>query len=133
MKIPMQRWFVLEDEHERRDFFVASGVPRANIFRHPVDLVDAIAATTGEVVVFLDHDLGLREFVPYPREINGMDAVVALNAMQRRGVYIIHSMNDPASRTMASSLLVGGAIIFRRPFTAIRSDMQGIIAKYGGE
>lgn len=97
-------WFLLEDEQYRIDFFRECGVPAANVFLWPEQLVAAVENADGPVVVFLDHDLGLRLYEPYPREVTGTDAAEALERLEKPGAYIVHSLNFSGAQRMVGHL-----------------------------
>lgn len=115
-------WFLLEDEQYRIDFFRERGVPAANVFLWPEQLVSAVEQADRPIVVFLDHDLGLRLYEPYPREVTGADAAEGLAKLGRPGVYIVHSLNDAGARRMVGHLLeIKGAMVARVPMNAMFS------------
>lgn len=119
----LSRVFVLEDEDYRLDFFAERfGIPRTQMFRHPDDLVRAVQAVEGAVLVFLDHDLGLRIWEPYPREITGADAAKALAEIGRPGAYLVHSLNLAGAQRMVGHLVqIPNAAVRRVPVT----DLMG--------
>ena len=119
-------WFLLEDEQYRIDFFRERGVPASNVFLWPEQLVASVEQTDGPVVVFLDHDLGLRVYDPYPREVTGADAAEGLAKLGRPGVYVVHSLNDAGARRMVGHLMeIKGAKVARVPMNAVFSRDVG--------
>lgn len=115
--------YVLEDEKWRVDFFVKIGVPRERIFRDPRGLLDALAdrdmTQDGSLVIYLDHDLGLKVYEPYPREVTGMDAVRMLIAQDVRAQYVIHSINPVGSIRMEYELRSAGLSVQRIPINVL--------------
>lgn len=128
--------YVLEDEDWRVQFFVKIGVPRERIFREPKALLEAVSARDPamdeSLVIFLDHDLGLKVYEPYPRELTGMDAVDMLIAQQVPAQYVIHSINPAGSQRMAMALIRAGMRVQRVPVNALMEQHGYSVPLLGG-
>lgn len=74
-------------------------------------------ATPHADYVFLDHDLGGREFVDSTDENTGAEVVrwIAENKPSV-GTFVVHSLNPPAGNRMAEDLRGMGYAVIRAPF-----------------
>ena len=114
---------VLEDETYRVDFFRDKFAP-ALITADPRVLVERLRERAPEVAtVYLDHELGIMEYTPYPRELTGRDAASAIDRMVRAEgfdlshvEFVIHSMNPPGAARIALALTSAGLRVRRVPF-----------------
>ncbi len=121
----------LDDDHNRTKKFKSS-VPWAYTAETAQEMISLLkkCIENNEVVemLFLDHDLGLRQFVDSSDPNTGMEVVRWLEEYQQYKAVpkidqiIVHSCNPPASYAMEAALKNLGYEVVRIPFPNLKLE-----------
>lgn len=117
------RILILEDDMNRIDLFGQKLCANQFDITYVTTAAEAIALLDQEEfdLVFLDHDLGGQTYVNTADTNTGSEVVRHMTrpTYLKTPVVIIHSMNEPAAKSMEHALVYEGFETHRIPFTKL--------------
>jgi hypothetical protein len=109
------------DDNPYRTKKFKSEVPQAFTAETAQEMIALLTKEEEVEMLFLDHDLGGKEYVNSDEANCGMEVVRWIIAHQPKiGQVVIHSCNPPAAQRMEDALAAAGYDVVRVPFPSLK-------------
>lgn len=121
------RIFILEDSHDRIDTFMRKlNNHEVVVLETAEDAIRWLEGDYGFDIIFLDHDLGGQpsEYCDVNGTNTGSEVVRWMQKNKPFCPVIVHSLNEPAARSMMTNMEDVGITCYRIPFTKLITDLD---------